>query len=82
MAAMKEEALTLTGEIRFHRGDESAFTLAKPPTAILLSEVLRLADEEDPAERVKSPAALRVVQTLSKARLEAVSGRTLADVLA
>jgi membrane protein len=64
------------------RGDEPAFALARPPSAILLSEVLSLADEKDPAERVKSQAAVRLIEHLSKARLEAVSGRTLADALA
>jgi hypothetical protein len=34
------------------------------------------------AERVKSPAGARVLETLARARQQAVEGRTLADAMA
>ena len=60
--------------------DDAAFALAKPPAQITLTQILELA--QDPAERIKSPAATKLLESLAKARQEAVAGRTLADALA
>jgi membrane protein len=60
--------------------DDAAFVLARPAQAITLSEILELAHES--SDRIKSPAAIKLLETLAKARHEAVAGRTLADALA
>lgn len=60
--------------------DDAAFVLARPAQAITLSEILELAHE--PSDRIKSPAAIKMLEALAKARHDAVAGRTLADALA
>lgn len=59
---------------------DSSYVLAYPPQAIALADVLRLAQE--PVDQIKSAAAVRVLDSLSKARIEALGTKTLADVLA
>ena len=74
----------LAGAGLLHRlaegGDGSSYALARPPASIQLGEILGMA--ANLVERVKSPAGARVLETLARARQQAVEGRTLADAMA
>lgn len=58
---------------------EGGYVLSRPPELISLSDVLAVAKES--AERVKSPVARKLLESLAKARVQALDGRTLADAL-
>ena len=74
----------LAGAGLLHRlaegGDGSSYSLARPPGSIQLAEILAMASNL--AERVKSPGGVRLLETLARARQQAVEGRTLADAMA
>lgn len=83
-AAASQMLDQLAGAGLLHRlaegGDGSSYALARPPASIQLGEILGMA--ANLAERVKSPAGARVLETLARARQQAVEGRTLADAMA
>lgn len=83
-AAASQMLDQLAGAGLLHRlaegGDGSSYALARPPASIQLGEILGMA--ANLAERVKSPAGARVLETLARARQQAVEGRSLADAMA
>ncbi|MBX3410018.1 MAG: YihY family inner membrane protein [Phycisphaeraceae bacterium] len=58
---------------------EEAYTLSRPPDKVSLTEIFSLAQE--PLDRVKSPAAQKLLESLAAARLKAVEGKTLTDAI-
>jgi membrane protein len=58
---------------------EGGYVLSRPPEAIAISDILAVAKEN--TDRVKSPVAMRVLDSLARARAQAVQGRSLADAL-
>lgn len=58
---------------------ESGYVLSRPPSSIALVDVISLTQE--PTDQVKSPSGARMLETLARARTEALANRTLADAL-
>ena len=82
-AAASQMLDQLAGAGLLHRlaegGDGSSYSLSRPPGSIQLAEILAMASNL--AERVKSPGGARMLETLARARQQAVEGRTLADAM-
>ena len=58
---------------------EGMFTLARPPEAILATDVLGVGEKLSVIDRARAPG---VMETLARTRAEAFAGRSLADMLA